>query len=37
MQCSRDVVGTLSGDIAASLSGTETAFLMQPQLHFCVW
>lgn len=37
MQRFRDVVGTPSGDTAASLSHTETAFLMHPELHFSIW
>ena len=37
LQRSRDVLGTPSGDTAASLSHIQTAFLMHPQLRFSIW
>lgn len=37
VQHSRDIVGTLCGDPAASRSRTETAFLVHSEVHFSVW
>lgn len=37
VQHSRDVVGALCGDPAASRSRAETAFLMHPEVHFSGW